>query len=80
MRVRPTRPLLTRRTDRSVHRAPRAAPAPAPEVVEHPHQRRAKRSGGPVDQASYSCACGMVFDAAVSTSVACPHCGTGQAW
>jgi DNA-directed RNA polymerase subunit RPC12/RpoP len=28
----------------------------------------------------YTCSCGYVFEADVSTSVACPHCGTGQAW
>jgi predicted Zn-ribbon and HTH transcriptional regulator len=28
----------------------------------------------------YTCTCGYVFQAKVSTSVACPHCGAGQAW
>lgn len=28
----------------------------------------------------YTCTCGFVFEADVSTSVACPHCGTSQAW
>ncbi len=32
------------------------------------------------DNALYSCHCGFVFEAAVSTTVDCPHCGTGQAW
>jgi hypothetical protein len=41
---------------------------------------RAKRSGGPEDRALYSCECGYVFEADVSTSVGCPHCGTKQAW
>jgi len=41
---------------------------------------RAREFGGPVDQAQYTCGCGFVFDAAVSTTVACPHCGCGQAW
>jgi hypothetical protein len=41
---------------------------------------RAKRSGGPEDRALYSCACGYAFKAEVSTTVGCPHCGTGQAW
>jgi hypothetical protein len=41
---------------------------------------RAKRSGGPEDQALYSCGCGYAFKAEVSTSVGCPHCGTHQAW
>jgi hypothetical protein len=43
-------------------------------------ERRLRQSGGPHDHATYACTCGYVFDAAVSTSVACPHCGTGQAW
>jgi hypothetical protein len=82
MRVRPQRNLITRRPDRSAHPAPRPAPAPAPApaAVDHPHERRARESGGPIDNAQYSCSCGMVFDAAVSTSVECPHCGACQAW
>ena len=28
----------------------------------------------------YTCQCGYVFDALVSTSVGCPHCGHTQAW
>lgn len=40
----------------------------------------ARRGGGPQDEALYECSCGSVFTAAVSTSVGCPHCGTGQAW
>jgi hypothetical protein len=42
--------------------------------------RRARDAGGPVDCASYSCPCGFTFTATVSTTVACPHCGTAQAW
>ena len=79
MRVRPKRNIITRRLDRSVHPAQRAAPTPEPEAP-HPMQARAKKSGGPIDNAQYRCSCGYVFDAAVSTSVACPHCGAGQAW
>ena len=41
---------------------------------------RARRSGGPEDQALYSCHCGYAFKAEVSTSVGCPHCGSSQAW
>jgi predicted Zn-ribbon and HTH transcriptional regulator len=43
-------------------------------------ERRHRASVAPEDQATYSCSCGFVFQASVSTSVACPHCGTGQAW
>jgi hypothetical protein len=32
------------------------------------------------DQAMYSCECGFIFQAAVLTSVGCPHCGSSQAW
>jgi hypothetical protein len=40
-----------------------------------------RRHGGPSqDQALYTCQCGLAFDAAVSTSVDCPHCGLTQAW
>ena len=54
---------------------PRAAPA----AIDTP-ERRARASGGPQDQALYSCSCGYLFDAHVSTSVHCPHCGDTQAW
>ncbi|MEA2253609.1 MAG: hypothetical protein QOI62_2937 [Solirubrobacteraceae bacterium] len=43
-------------------------------------ERRLRESGGPDDRAMYSCTCGYVFQADVSTSVSCPHCGAGQAW
>lgn len=78
MRVRPQRSLKNRRPDRGAHPVPRSTPAPP--VPKHPHQHRARQSGGPQDTASYSCPCGMVFTADVSTSVDCPRCGTGQAW
>lgn len=32
------------------------------------------------DHAQYTCVCGFVFEAPVSTSVGCPHCGGKQAW
>ncbi|MBV8988209.1 MAG: hypothetical protein JO372_06575 [Solirubrobacterales bacterium] len=34
----------------------------------------------PQDRATYACECGFVFDAPVSTTVPCPHCGLEQAW
>jgi hypothetical protein len=42
----------------------------------------ARPRGGPPteDSALYNCACGFVFDAPVSTSVRCEHCGLTQAW
>lgn len=44
----------------------------------HPGRRR--EAGSCEDNAIYSCECGFVFQAAVSTSVDCPHCGSSQAW
>jgi hypothetical protein len=83
MRVRPKTNLLTRRPDRGAHPTlrPSAPPAPAPPAAaDHPQERRARESGGPIDHAHYHCGCGLIFEAPVSTSVACPHCGAGQAW
>jgi hypothetical protein len=45
-----------------------------------PAVQRVREAGGPVDQASYTCECGYLFRAAVSTTVSCPHCGSDQAW
>jgi hypothetical protein len=45
-----------------------------------PDAERVREAGGPVDRASYACACGYLFRASVSTSVECPHCGADQAW
>jgi rubrerythrin len=42
--------------------------------------QRVREAGGPTDRASYACACGYLFAAAVSTTVECPHCGASQAW
>ena len=67
--------------------APVAEPTPAPGAAAHLPTRtpdldvqRVQAAGGPLDHASYSCSCGYLFSADVSTSVTCPHCGTGQAW
>jgi hypothetical protein len=57
-----------------------APPPPAAPVTDLIDERRVREAGGPHDRAQYACTCGYVFDADVSTSVACPHCGTGQAW
>jgi rubrerythrin len=43
-------------------------------------RERNKRANVSQDSALYSCSCGYVFKAAVTTSVGCPHCGTDQAW
>ena len=68
-------------------RAP-AKPTPAPAKshvvalaeVADPAAQRVREAGGPLDEASYACHCGFVFRAAVSTTVACPHCHAPQAW
>jgi hypothetical protein len=43
-------------------------------------RERNQRANVSQDAALYSCECGFVFKAAVTTSVGCPHCGTDQAW
>lgn len=73
-------PLTTLHTSRSRReRTARRAAHPRPYAVSAA-DARARRSGGPQDQALYSCACGYAFTAEVSTSVGCPRCGSGQAW
>jgi hypothetical protein len=54
-------------------------PEPAP-VDDLADERRLRDSGGPHDRAQYTCACGFLWHADVSASVACPHCGASQAW
>jgi hypothetical protein len=54
--------------------------ADAPARVADLAVQRARSAGGPIDEASYACACGYVFRAPVSTTVACPHCDAQQAW
>lgn len=69
------RPSPARRGYRRLDR-PEAVATPEPLAPE----ARVREAGGPEDHAEYACTCGMVFRASVSTSVACPHCGSGQAW
>ena len=57
--------------------APGTPPPPDDDLAD---ERRLRESGGPDDRAMYTCSCGYVFQADVTTSVTCPHCGTGQAW
>jgi rubrerythrin len=54
--------------------------APEAERPIDPAVQRVREAGGPIDRACYSCQCGFVFEAKVSTTVRCPHCGAGQAW
>ena len=45
-----------------------------------PARERNQRANLTQDAALYSCGCGYVFTAPVTTSVGCPHCGSAQAW
>lgn len=88
VRVRPLR--NTRRRSPVVRRdlqvRPAAPPAPAPAAPapaatrDLGPERRMREAGGPEDTARFHCGCGFVWHDAVTTSVACPHCGSGQAW
>ncbi|MHA6623734.1 hypothetical protein [Pseudonocardia sp. DLS-67] len=57
---------------------------PAPVLVPEPRAQteplRERDADRPDDRALYHCHCGYVFQAPVSTSVGCPHCGSAQAW
>jgi hypothetical protein len=55
-------------------------PLPEPPGDELADEWRMRAAGGPADRAQYACVCGYVFQADVSTSVACPNCGAAQAW
>lgn len=84
MRVRPLR-TTARRTSSAPARRLHVVPKPAPPAESEPSrelkaEQRARASGGPEDRAFYTCECGYAFEASVSTSVSCPHCGTDQAW
>ena len=63
-----------------------SAPPPArpgPDPADDPalaDERRLREAGGPDDRSLYRCGCGYIFEAAVTTDVACPHCGATQAW
>jgi hypothetical protein len=58
----------------------RSGDAPDPEHGAISAARVHRRLDIPQDQALYTCCCGFVFEAEVSTSVGCPHCGVAQAW
>jgi hypothetical protein len=79
MRLLPTRPNVDRRPS---PRRPHVVPTTVSDqrARELTDERRWRQAGGPLDRATYACACGKQFEAAVSTSVACPSCGAGQSW
>jgi hypothetical protein len=59
----------------------RRRPARTRHVAAHrPAEPHRRESGPSQDNALYNCGCGFVFQAAVTTSVDCPHCGGYQAW
>jgi hypothetical protein len=91
MRVRSNRKSETRhrggpsRRSRSLLRREQPAEVAEPELPAEEDddladERRLRASGGPNDRAQYTCGCGYVWEADVSASVACPHCGASQAW
>lgn len=49
------------------------------EAVEPPTEPHGEADPS-LDVALYNCSCGLVFEAPVSTSVDCPHCGGSLAW
>jgi hypothetical protein len=69
-----------RRAGKSAAAHPSALHVVAAASSHDPTVARVRNAGGPIDNASYTCACGFVFAASVSTTVACPHCGASQAW
>lgn len=83
-RQRPGRRPRRRRRDEET--APLQERPPTPELPEPAARRpngpedRGRLAGGPQDRALYVCRCGSAFQADVSASVTCPHCGDPQAW
>jgi hypothetical protein len=73
------RPRLGRRTVRRAAAGDADVAPPQPQPQPSP-QARERAAGGPEDRAAYRCSCGYVFEAPVSTTVGCPHCGGTQAW
>jgi rubrerythrin len=80
MRVRSNRNQSEARTRPGLLRRPHGSSPVSPPRDDLVDERRMRESGGPDDRAMYTCSCGYVFQADVTTSVTCPHCGTGQAW
>jgi hypothetical protein len=72
--MRATIPKTTRQ--RPTQKGARRRGGPAPQRPEE----RERGTGGPQDSALYACRCGASFQARVTASVRCPHCGEPQAW
>ena len=81
-------PARTKRSDRLIGRVRGRGPATAPPSREARAGRPIPANAGAdrrdldpsLDTALYNCHCGYVFEAPVSTSIGCPHCGDSQAW
>jgi hypothetical protein len=67
------------RDEQHRRKSARSAAEPATKVADLA-VARVRSAGGPLDEASYACSCGLLFRAPVSTTVACPHCHAQQAW
>jgi hypothetical protein len=70
----------SRRADARAPHGPADAGAVSIELTAGTEERRVREAGGPQDRALYGCQCGCAFQADVTASVACPRCGTSQAW
>ena len=79
MTVHLPQPRISRRPRTARGRRRAAAQVAQRSALELPSPRE-RAAGGPEDRALYHCHCGFIFEAAVTTSVGCPHCGTAQAW
>lgn len=76
------RPARRRREEEAAQIHERPAPVEAEERMRRSNgpEDRERHAGGPQDRALYICRCGSAFQAVVSASVRCPHCGDVQAW
>jgi hypothetical protein len=71
--------LLTR--TRSAQNSKTHAPSAAADPATRTRTALAPEPADPsLDVALYGCECGLVFEAPVSTTVGCPHCGAELAW
>jgi hypothetical protein len=61
-------------------KAAQGVPGATPEPVVEAERPERRDHDLTQDTATYNCSCGLVFEAAVQTSVDCPHCGGQQAW
>jgi hypothetical protein len=80
VRSKATHATLRHRRMNSIATERRPAETTSGRASGQPGQRSHRLGGSSQDRALYSCCCGYAFDALVSTSVDCPHCGDRQAW